>query len=183
MNHIEFNLADRETIFTSLPRGGVGAEIGVDTGDFSEIILRNAEPSLLFLVDCWKYLPVEVYGNDPANKPQVTKDQDYRHVFSKFLADPRVRVLKAFSIEAAAMFPDNFFDWIYLDANHLQCYEDIQAWWPRVKPSGILAGHDYCTVGDYIRVKEAVDRFVAETGLPLLTTDDPIYKCWIIERP
>ena len=54
------------------------------------------------------------------------------------------------------------FDYIYIDASHhyLQVKRDIEAWWPRVKSGGILAGHDYegpqqITAG----VKKAVDEF------------------------
>ncbi len=76
---IQFDLTDRETIFSSLPRGGVGAEIGVDFGEFSKVILRNAEPRLFYLVDCWVEQPVEVTGHDPANYRQEIKDAAYRH--------------------------------------------------------------------------------------------------------
>ena len=33
----------------------------------------------------------------------------------------------------------------YIDARHdyCGCSEDIQNWWPKVKPGGIMAGHDY----------------------------------------
>ncbi len=180
---MSFDLRDRETIFTSLSPGGIGAEIGVDFGDFSMIMRRNATPRLFYLIDCWEQQPTEVTGHDPANYKQETKDAAYRQVLGRFLADEGMRVVKEFSEIAAPMFPDGYFDWVYIDANHLRCYEDIQFWWPKVKSGGWLLGHDYCMVGDFIRVKESVDRFISETGLPLLTTDDLIYKCWIIGKP
>ena len=180
-----FDLSNRETVFATLPRDGVGAEIGVDTGDFSRIILQNADPYLLYLIDCWEHQPVEIHGHDPSNACQEIKDGFYHAVLRSFLTDDRVRVVKAFSQEAAPLFPDNFFDWVYLDANHLQCYQDIQAWWPKVKRGGWLMGHDYVRGGveDYVTVQADVDRFVAETGFLLLLTDDPIWKAWIIGRP
>jgi len=182
---MKFDLSNRDTIFASLPRNGVGAEIGVYSGIFSAVILQQAEPRLLFLIDCWITQSVEIHGHDTSNARQEIKNAFYQQVFRTYLTDDRVRVFKAFSQEAAPMFPDAFFDWVFLDANHLQCYRDIQAWWPKVKPGGWLMGHDYVTggVADFVTVQADVDRWVAETGLPLLLTDDPIWKCWIVEKP
>ena len=182
---MKFDLSNRDTIFASLPKGGVGAEIGVDAGIFSEAILRLANPRLLCLVDSWAHLPKTTTGSDPANYDQATKDAFYREVYQKFLHDGRVRVLRAFSLDAAQLFRDSTFDWVFIDANHLQCYQDIQAWWRTVRPGGWIIGHDYVTggVADFVTVQADVDRWVAETGLPLLLTDDKIWKCWLVEKP
>jgi hypothetical protein len=93
-----------------------------------------------------------------------------------------VKIVKAFSEEAAPCFPENYFDWFYIDANHMQAYKDIQLWWPKIKSGGFLMGHDYCA-NEFITVQVDVDRFISETGLPLLVTDDPVFKCWIIQKP
>jgi len=48
---------------------------------------------------------------------------------------------------ASNEFPDAYFDFVFIDANHT--YEsvlaDIQGWKPKVKPGGWLAGHDHTT--------------------------------------
>ena len=41
----------RDEILTLIPKGGVGAELGVWQGDFSARILQIAEPSRLHLID------------------------------------------------------------------------------------------------------------------------------------
>jgi hypothetical protein len=53
--------------------------------------------------------------------------------------------MKEKSPEAAASFPDNFFDFVFLDARHdyVSALTDMVAFWPKLKPSGILAGHDF----------------------------------------
>jgi hypothetical protein len=179
---MQWDLRDRETIFASLPRGGIGAEIGVDWGEFSKVIFQRAEPRLLYLIDCWEEQPVEIYGHDPANSAHDVK---YKQCLRWFATNEQIRMIKAYSLDAAPCFPDQYFDWLYIDANHLQCYADIRAWWPKVKSGGWMMGHDYVTggVGDYITVAKDVDRFVAETGLPVLLTDDEIYKNWIVQKP
>jgi len=182
---MKFDLTNRETVFASLDKGGVGAEIGVANGVFSEKIMALAEPQLLYLVDCWEHLPVEVTGNDPSNEPQASKDAHYLRVLRTFIADPRVHVVKGYSLTVASLFPTSFFDWLYLDANHLLCYADIMAFWPTLKSGGWMMGHDYLDVSDCFTVKTDVDRFVAETGHELLVTvdADTNYKSWIVRKP
>jgi len=179
------DLTHRHSIFASLPRGGIGAEIGVAHGLFSVDILRLSEPSLLYLIDCWEQLPVEVTGHDPANSGDEVKEGWYRATFQRFIDDSRVRVIKAFSQKAATLFPDAYFDWLYLDANHLEAYQDAWAWWPKVKPGGWMMGHDYVDVGDCFTVKTDVDRFAAEISQPVLVTvdADTAYKNWLIQKP
>lgn len=57
-----------------------------------------------------------------------------------------VRVMKLPSVEAASHFQDESQDLIFLDADHRREYvlADIAAWWPKLKPGGVLCGHDYC---------------------------------------
>jgi len=49
------------------------------------------------------------------------------------------------SLRAAATYPDNSLDFVFIDADH--SYEairaDIIAWWPKVKIGGIISGHDF----------------------------------------
>ncbi len=135
----------------------------------------------MYLVDCWVEQSEAVYGHDPANSQQDIK---YRQCLQRFLTNERVRMVKGFSLEVAPLFPDEYFDWVYIDANHLLTYQDAVAWWPKVKTGGWLTGHDYVPggLGDYITVKADIDRFAAEKGLPMLLTDDPIFKNWIVQR-
>jgi hypothetical protein len=178
-------LPDRESLFAALPKGGVGAEIGVLIGAWANEILKLAEPRLLYAIDCWEHQPDEVTGHDPANVAQREKDDQYYGVLARWIIDPRVRVVKGFSERVAPLFPDTYFDWVYIDANHLQCHADMVEWWPKVKAGGWLLGHDYVVggLGDFITVQADVDRFVAERGLTLELTADPVYQNWIIRKP
>jgi len=178
---MEFDLASRETIFESLAPGGVGAEIGVAWGEFATAIFQRAKPKAFYLVDCWEEQSVESYGHDPANTDQMPK---YRQCLKQFLSEPKIKVVKAFSLDASPVFPNDFFDWLYIDANHLECHADMQAWWPKVKLGGYMMGHDYVMggVGDFITVQADVDRFVAKRGLELILSEDEVYKNWIIQK-
>jgi hypothetical protein len=63
------------------------------------------------------------------------------------------------SVDAAATFKDAYLSFAFIDANHL--YEgisaDIKAWAPKVRPGGILAGHDYGMPDRWPDVTRAVD--------------------------
>ena len=36
-----------------IPKGGIGVELGVFKGRFSEVLLKNTKPKLLYLIDPW----------------------------------------------------------------------------------------------------------------------------------
>lgn len=56
----------------------------------------------------------------------------------------KVRVLRMTTLDAAKEITETL-DFVYVDARHDYCgvNEDIQAYWPKLKPGGIMAGHDY----------------------------------------
>ncbi len=58
---------------------------------------------------------------------------------------------------AAALCPGASFPFVFIDADHAyeSARDDIAAWLPRVRPGGVLAGHDYCA--DWPGVIRAVD--------------------------
>lgn len=72
--------------------------------------------------------------------------------------------LKLKSIEAVSKFEDKSLDFVFIDASHE--YEDVKndiiAWLSKVKPGGVLAGHDYYIDGyDWFPgVKQAVNELL-----------------------
>jgi cephalosporin hydroxylase len=69
---------------------------------------------------------------------------------------------------------------VYLDANHT--YEfvlaDLNAWYPAVRPGGLLAGHDLYSKGYNCGVRQAVEDFVA--AHPGMTFEPMGPNSWII---
>lgn len=85
------------------------------------------------------------------------------------------------SLRAAALFPPASVDFVFLDAAHDEASvrADLAAWWPRVKPGGVLAGHDYDPF--WTGVVRAVDGFF---GVPPFGARSPLVpNCWWVERP
>jgi hypothetical protein len=66
------------------------------------------------------------------------------------------------SQEAGEKFPDDFFDWVYVDANHTYQFvvRDLRLYHRKVKPGGVLAGHDFCE--KFAGVRKAVHEILNE---------------------
>ena len=49
------------------------------------------------------------------------------------------------SVEAASLFENGSFDFVYLDADHSfeSVWQDLSVWYPKIRIGGILAGHDF----------------------------------------
>lgn len=117
-------------------------EIGVRVGaSFQEMIKHN--PSVAVAVDSWVD-DGSVWTND-GGFSQVMLDQQYQD-FSQSVADkPFVKIFREYSGDAVKHFEDNYFDLVYIDADHSYegCLKDINDWYPKVKKGGFLIGDDY----------------------------------------
>lgn len=54
-------------------------------------------------------------------------------------------LIHAESVVGATFIPDESVDYVFIDASHdgESVRQDLEAWVPKVKPGGIMAGHDY----------------------------------------
>ena len=57
----------------------------------------------------------------------------------------KIDVCRNFTTSCAPLYADGHFDFIYVDARHdyKGALVDMEAWWPKLKEGGIMAGHDY----------------------------------------
>jgi hypothetical protein len=79
--------------------------------------------------------------------------------------------LKAYSPQCSEEFANESLDFVYIDALHDydSVKSDMEAWFPKIKQGGILAGHDY-SLQDWPGIFTAVEEFGEERGLlPLIT--------------
>lgn len=95
-------------------------------------------------------------------------DELHRKACYHMVSFPQLRIFRLSSLEAASLFPKEYFDLVFIDACHF--YEDviadIRAWRPLVKKGGRLTGHDYG--GGHEEVKLAVDSIIGFEKLELL---------------
>jgi hypothetical protein len=139
-------LESRRFILDLVGEGGVGAEIGVFRGWFSEQICRTVKPRKLYLIDPWRCLG-ETFG--------WGADTDYtnfgRLTTADALKEARLRCGRFPDVEAVfieGFFPscaDQIVDWAYLDAshNHAKTLAELRALDRCVKPDGLILGDDW----------------------------------------
>ena len=178
---------NRAEIFRFLPENGVIAEIGTAQGDFAVDILIHSKPTKLHLIDPWEHQNKEDYLLDPSNIDQMHFEERFEKVqekFSGYISSEVVELHRTYSPEAAKLFPDSYFDYIYVDGMHTEeaVYADLVAFDQKVKNDGLIIGHDYVASPLYrergFGVVEAVNRFIKETGyeFSLLTNEScPTY--------
>lgn len=131
-------------------RDTVAVEVGVWKGQMSEKLLALRPLLTLYLVDLWRAgKPGESWymsGSQMARQSKHTVDAAYRRVHELTeRVGQRARIIRAYSTVAADLIEDASVDLVFLDADHSQLavQADIQAWTPKVKPGGVIGGHDY----------------------------------------
>ena len=166
----------RKRLLKMMPKRSICAEIGVWKGDFSQRILDIANPSELHLIDPWMFqpsLPSRWYGGVKAAN-QSDMDEIFESVRDRFASFPEVRFHRKPSEEAYSEFPNEFFDWVYVDGNHDydSVKADLELYFPKIKPNGFLTGDDYflpsLETGETAPVKEAVQDFMNENQASVL---------------
>lgn len=177
LEHLKI-LTDREQLLDHLPGQAHVAEIGVYRGDFSRLILERTDPTVLYLVDSWE-------GREGLQNMETVRQR-----FEPQISAGQVRIVHRESIPALEQFPENYFDWVYLDTDH--SYTTTAAELLRcarvVKPGGFISGHDYVTGnwngGVRYGVVEAVNEFCVREHwtFRFLTAETHRHLSFVIQR-
>lgn len=127
-------ITNREELLRILPQNGVVAELGVDEGDFSSLILSINKPKKLHLIDFW--------GSKRYNQDKRKKVESR---FQGNIENKTVEINLGLSTTVVDDFKDNYFDWVYIDTSHSYktTIEELELYRKKVKVDGIIAGHDY----------------------------------------
>ena len=131
----------------------IGCEVGVYKGDHASMMINHLDLKRLHLVDA--------YPTDKTPMLEALINLENKSVFWHV----------QYSIDAAKNFDDNYFDFVYIDADHAyqSVKTDLEAWYPKVKKGGFLAGHDWTMQDD---VGRAVREFVEEHKISTLKYED-----------
>jgi hypothetical protein len=123
---------------------GNAVEVGVAEGNFSRDMLAwPVKIPLLYMVDRWKTVP---HQKGDASMPQDWHENNMREAILKTVEfKDRAVILRGNSVDMAKKVPDQSLCLVYIDGDH--SYEgvtnDINAWLPKLIPTGIMAFHDY----------------------------------------
>lgn len=122
----------------------IGAEIGVYKGKFCEKFCLHGIK--MYAIDDWSSHD----GEDPQR-------QEYLYNYSKKVLERAgsATVIRKTSMEAVKDFKPNNLDFVYIDADHSfrGIAQDLYEWYKRVKPGGIVSGHDYSYTGEDARAQ------------------------------
>lgn len=178
--------SDFPKLLNNLNLSGIGVEIGVWKGAFSKEILNNSKLIKLFSVDPWS---IENYRSK-WNKKDIEEAYKIACETLKEFKD-RNEIIRKTSEETYNLFPDNYFDFIYIDASHdyESVKKDITYWWKKLKKGGIFAGHDYLdrkfeqNRDEEIKfgVVQAVDEHIQKTKTKLFLTSDK-FPSWYCQK-
>lgn len=168
----------RQFLLDLLPKKSVGAEIGVLAGNFARQILDSISPKELHLIDPWEHQTSNLYEDawygGRAKGGQTDMDELYSNVMKRFkrnMQRGQVKIHRGYSTDVLQQFRDQFFDWIYIDGNHLYEYvkKDLEWSLRKVKVGGYITGDDYAEGGWWKDgVKKAVDEFAGNPAVRLL---------------
>jgi predicted O-methyltransferase YrrM len=138
----------------SIPPGGKVVEIGSWKGRSTVAICEGLHGASMYAVDTFR-------GDADLAKRyagEIEEDRVYEEFCEHTAPYAFLEVLRMTSAEACGRFDDASLDWVFIDGDHTfeQVHEDISCWLPKVKPGGLVSGHDY----PYGPIKKAVDMHV-----------------------
>jgi hypothetical protein len=138
----------------------VGVEIGVYRGEFTEQLCKAGLK--VYGVDPW----LAFKGQGGGQKIQANQEENYECA-KKLLSPYDCELIRKTSMDALGDFPGVNLDFVYIDGDHNFRYvaEDIYEWTKKVRPGGIISGHDYFHTGPeahntLVHVDAVVDAYV-----------------------
>jgi predicted O-methyltransferase YrrM len=185
MEHFYQNLGENWFTYPSLykqmveyfPDGSHFVEVGTWKGmsaSYMAVEIINSGKNIKFdCVDNWEY--IEGLQNDI---PKEAYDNLYE-IFLKNISPIKhiINPVKALSKDGVKRYKDESLDFVFIDAAHdyENVKEDITLWYSKVKPMGIISGHDY-SWGEEVR------RAVHDFFDPLKLNIQEIEGCWVVVK-
>lgn len=159
-------------IAEELPRGAVVVEVGVCHGRsviyMAERLVELGRSDVeLWAIDWWQ--------------GKAFREQLFWSMAAGYVRPAEIDMLRIISCEgvrAARLFDDNRVDLCFIDSDHERAgmLEHLEAWQPKIRSGGILAGHDYSST-DWPGVVEAVDTYFGGKA------EHPTRSVWSIRIP
>jgi len=148
--------------FEKIKEGSVGVEVGVLECNNAVYAHTHCKFKMLYLVDEFKEY-FDIVG-DLSTINQDLWEEIYKSNICR-MKPFNVKFIRKSSTEAPKDFKDNSLDFVYIDANHIKKYviADIKAWFPKVKPGGLIGGHDWIEA----EVRSAVTDWIVPTNYDL----------------
>jgi hypothetical protein len=130
----------------------------------------------IYAVDTWAGSIEHIDPNNSNFNPELLTNPDWLYNLYLQNIEPVKDIITSIrkpSLEAVNDFEDESLNFVFIDASHE--YEDVKAdilaWLPKIKKTGILAGHDYES-----GVKQAVDEIFS-----IFKVEIPDHRTWMYD--
>lgn len=148
----------------------VGTWKGMSAAYMAVEIINSNKDIKFDCIDIWDYL------DSQSDIPEDSFENLYE-IFLENISPVKhmITPIRELSWDGAKHYKDNSLDFVFIDAAHdyESVKKDINAWFPKVKDGGTIAGHDYAWCDD---VKKAVHEFFE--GKTIQT----IEGCWVFNK-
>lgn len=144
MNELELMWLSRTA--SSLKPGAVWLEVGTWMGrSWSCAALSLPADSTIIAVDTFLGENAEPLQWVREHGSAMSRFMQTHEVVREKRPDLLSQILAVRSTEAARLVPDGLCDVVFIDGDHRTEFvkSDIKAWRPKLKPGGILCGHDF----------------------------------------
>jgi predicted O-methyltransferase YrrM len=159
-----------------IPNNAYLAEVGVADGRgvimLASFMNQAGKACTIWAVDDFSY------GQD--NQRKVFEDN------VRNCGETTIVTMDMDSLTASTRSQDEQFDMVFIDSSHLYEFTraEIMLWFHKVKPNGILAGHDYLDADERnAGVKKAVDELIPPQYLRTLETPHGHGVWWMAKTP
>lgn len=157
----------------------VGSWLGRSTAYMVAAIKASGKDISFDAVDTWEGStdsPVNGRLAEELAKQSVPLYEQFWANMKACDALPAVRPVRSDSAKAAESYPDGSLDFVFIDGDHAlpMVKRDLEAYWPKVKMGGVLAGHD---IGER-EVGFALTEFCQSHGLHYYREG----SSWVIEK-
>ncbi|MEJ7591897.1 MAG: class I SAM-dependent methyltransferase [Planctomycetaceae bacterium] len=184
LHEVRKNQIRRAFVDQIIPKGGIGAELGVHKGYFTQLLLDVTRPQRLHLVDPWYLLSSEwVWAG--GNQSTTDAVRGIIKCYAKQLVDGICVLNISDDLEFLTGLPDRYFDWVYVDTSHEyeHTQKELQILQHKVKFDGVISGDDWQTDPSHHHhgVCKAICEFLDASPFELIYGGDND-KQWAIRR-
>jgi len=177
----------------------LGIELGSYRGEFAKHILDNWDGSLI-CIDLFDRSDNYDFNNETGYYSGINKNLILPEFNDKLKSHyNNLLTIQSDTVGAVKFFPDNHFDFIYIDADHRyeSVIKDMEMWYPKLKSGGLFSGHDFIDNFDYstknnkvyqphnlseyvgeFGVNYAVKEFAEKNNVHFFTTGEYYWKSW-----
>lgn len=165
-------------------------EIGTAAGDFAQVMIDSLNIEKIILIDKFDTLDIMTMAYE-----RYSGDGHYQFVVDRFKDNPKVEIIKGFSIDVLPIFipmeEKDKFDFIYIDSDHSfhNVYNELLYASQILKKSGVIGMDDFTsTIDDPMHpyeVMQAVTQFLennTEWNVEFFTFGDESYQNIYISR-